>query len=241
MKKTIITILFMIILWMTISFVFHPAEYLFPSLGSVAKSFIENYKEFLENMMYTIIEVIVGFGIAVALGLFLAIITVHYTHLEQILTFAAIILKTIPIIAIAPLLVLWFGHGMGSKIAAVAITSFIPILINVLSGSKAILYKYKNIIGLYNMNKKQKTKYFILPGIRPYLMSSLKISSSLAIVGALVSELISANKGIGYLIMSNYYSMNIAGVFVCIILSSLIGIGIYCIFDNLEKKLSYVI
>ena len=66
-------------------------------------------------------------------------------------------------------------------------------------------------------------------------MSSLKISSSLAIVGALVSELISANKGIGYLIMSNYYSMNIAGVFVCIILSSLIGIGIYSIFDKLEK------
>ena len=236
MKKTIITILFMIILWMTISFVFHPAEYLFPSLESVAKSFIENYQEFLENTMYTIIEVIVGFGIAVALGLFFAIIIVHYTHLEQILTFSAIILKTIPIITIAPLLVLWFGHGMGSKIAAVAITSFIPILINVLSGAKEILYKYKNIIGLYNMNNRQKTKYFILPGIRPYLMSSLKISSSLAIVGALVSELISANKGIGYLIMSNYYSMNIAGVFVCIILSSLIGIGIYCIFDKLEKN-----
>ena len=55
MKKTIITILFMIILWMTISFVFHPAEYLFPSLESVAKSFIENYQEFLGNTMYTII------------------------------------------------------------------------------------------------------------------------------------------------------------------------------------------
>ena len=88
------------------------------------------------------------------------------------------------------------------------------------------------------MNKKQKTKYFILPGIRTYLMSSLKISSSLAIVGALVSELISANKGIGYLIMANYYSMNISGVFDCIILSSLIGIVIYCAFDKLEKKLS---
>lgn len=151
----------------------------------------------------------------------------------------------VPIVAIAVIYretpeALWFGHGMGSKIAAVVITSFIPILINVLSGAKGILYKYKNIIGLYNMNKIQKTKYFILPGIRPYLMSSLKISSSLAIVGALVSELISANKGIGYLIMSNYYSMNISGVFVCIILSSLIGIGIYCIFDKLEKKVSYV-
>ena len=94
MKKTMVTILFMIILWMMISFVFHPAEYLFPSLDSVAKAFIENYQDFLENTMYTIIEVIVGFGIAVVLGLFLAIITVHYTHLEQVLTFSAFILKT---------------------------------------------------------------------------------------------------------------------------------------------------
>lgn len=69
----------------------------------------------------------------------------------------------------------------------------------------------------------------------PYLMSALKISSSLAIVGALVSELISANKGLGYLIISNYYSMNIAAVFACIIISSIIGIVIYYIFDIMEK------
>ena len=71
----------------------------------------------------------------------------------------------------------------------------------------------------------------------PYLMSALKISSSLAIVGALVSELISANKGLGYLIISNYYSMNIAAVFACIIISSIIGIVIYYIFDIMEKNL----
>ena len=65
-------------------------------------------------------------------------------------------------------------------------------------------------------------------------MSALKISSSLAIVGALVSELISANKGLGYLIISNYYSMNIAAVFACIIISSIIGIVIYYIFDIME-------
>lgn len=239
MKKTIISIFVIILIWVMISLIFHPAEYLFPNLGSVIKDFIENYQVFIENTLYTLLEVVIGFGIATVLGLILAIITVYYTHLEQILTFIAIILKTIPIIAIAPLLVLWFGHGIGSKIAAVTITSFIPILINVLTGAKEILYKYKDIINLYNMNNRQKTKYFVMPGIQPYLISSLKISSSLAIVGALVSELISANKGLGYLIMSNYYSMNISGVFVCIILSSIMGIGIYCIFDNLEKKIQY--
>ncbi len=75
------------------------------------------------------------------MGLFLALIVIHYKHLEQTITIMAIILKTVPIIAIAPLLVLWFGHGMGSKIAAVTITCFIPVLINVLTGAKEVLLK----------------------------------------------------------------------------------------------------
>ena len=234
MRKVIISISIILIIWVMISIVFHPAEYLFPSLKNVIKEFINNYKTFFNNALYTILEVIAGFAIANIMGLFLALIVIHYKHLEQTITIMAIILKTVPIIAIAPLLVLWFGHGMGSKIAAVTITCFIPVLINVLTGAKEVLLKYNNLIDLYNLNKIQETKYFLLPGIMPYLMSALKISSSLAIVGALVSELISANKGLGYLIISNYYSMNIAAVFACIIISSIIGIVIYYIFDIME-------
>lgn len=105
-----------------------------------------------------------------------------------------------------------------------------------MSGSKNVVKKYKELISLYNINNSQKIFYFILPGVIPYLLSAFKISSSLAIVGALVSEFISANKGLGYLIISNYYSMNIAGVFVCIIISSIMGIIIYNFCDYAEKK-----
>lgn len=236
MRKIIESILIICIGWIIISYVFNPPSYLFPNIYSVGKCFQENYKVFVENALYTIIEVIIGFIIANLLGLILAIIVIHYRQLEQTVTIMAIILKTIPIIAIAPLLVLWFGHGIWSKVSAVAITCFIPILVNVLSGAKEILAKYRDVIYLYNLTKIQKTRYFIIPGIIPYLISAFKISSSLAIVGALVSEFISANKGLGYLIISNYYSMNIAGVFVCIILSSIIGISIYFLCSKIEKR-----
>lgn len=237
MRKILISLMVILFIWIIISYVFRPAEYLFPSPINVVKEFINNYSIFLKNTGYTILEVLLGFIIANILGLVLTIVVVHYKNLEQILTITAIILKTIPIIAIAPLLILWFGHGIGSKVAAVAITCFIPIVINVLSGAKLVINKYKSIISLYNLNKYRITKYFILPGITPHLMSAFKISSSLAIVGALVSEFISANKGLGYLIISNYYSMNISGVFVCIFLSSLMGITIYYLCDVLEKRL----
>lgn len=236
MNKVSISIFIILTIWIIISFVFQPAEYLFPSFSSVVEDFIENKEVFLENTYYTLIEVLIGFAIANILGLVIAIIAIYYTRIEQTLTMIAIMLKTVPIIAIAPLLVLWFGHGIWSKVAAVTITCFIPIFINLVSGAKKVIRDYKDVINLYNLTKYQKTVHFILPGVAPYLISAIKISSSLAIVGALVSEFISANKGLGYLIISNYYSMNIAGVFVCIILSSFMGITIYYLCDYLEKK-----
>lgn len=236
MRKLIISIIILIVGWIIITSIFKPAEYLFPSFFSVIDEFNNNKEVFLSNTLNTIIEVVVGFLIANIIGLILAIMAMYYPKLEQILTLIALILKTIPIIAIAPLLVLWFGHGIWSKIAAVTLSCFIPVFINIMSGAKNIVKKYNELISLYNLNNSQIIFYFILPGVIPYLLSAFKISSSLAIVGALVSEFISANKGLGYLIISNYYSMNIAGVFVCIIISSIIGIFIYNICGYMEKK-----
>ena len=239
MKKNLIGILTIIILWLLITFIFNPPSYLFPSLINTVTDFISNYQLYIHHTFITVIEIVLGFIVALFIGLSLSLVALYYQKTETIFTFISIILKTIPIIAIAPLLVLWFGNGLGSKVAAVAITSFIPIFVNTLSGAKTILNRYKNIIGIYSLNKLEINKIILLHGISEYIITSLKITSSLAVVGALVSEFISANKGLGYLIISNYYSMNIAGVFVCIMISGLLGILIYSGCDYLERRYSY--
>lgn len=236
MRKIIISLLIIISVWILISFTLNPQKYIFPSFFSVVEEFINNSKTYLENYYYTIFEILLGFIIANIIGLLLAFISLSNKLLEQFAVTMSIIIKTIPIIAIAPLLILWFGHGFGSKIAAVVISSFIPILINTLTNSKETLIKYKNIIDLYSIKKISVIRKFIIPSILNNIFAASKISISLAIVAALVSEFISANKGLGFLIVSNYYSMNIAGVFVCIILSSFFGIIMYYVFMILEKK-----
>ena len=239
MKKNLIGLLTIIILWLLITFIFNSPSYLFPSLINTVTDFISNYQLYIHHTFITVIEIVLGFIVALFIGLSLSLVALYYQKTETIFTFISIILKTIPIIAIAPLLVLWFGNGLGSKVAAVAITSFIPIFVNTLSGAKTILNRYKNIIGIYSLNKLEINKIILLHGISEYIITSLKITSSLAVVGALVSEFISANKGLGYLIISNYYSMNIAGVFVCIMISGLLGILIYSGCDYLERRYSY--
>ena len=239
MRRTIIQVLIIIFLWQIVSGLFNPPEYLFPSLDKVFKNFIELYDVYLINTLYTLFEIIVGFIIANILGLIIAIIVVYYPIFEDTITTLAMILKTIPIIAIAPLLVLWFGHGSGSKIAAVIITCFIPVLINVISDAKIKRKEYRSLSNLYDITNFQEIIFIVLPSILPSLISSFKISSTLAIVGALVSEFVSANKGLGYLIISNYHSMNIAGVFVCIVLSSIMGLLIYNICNCFERKVVF--
>lgn len=234
--KGLLAVCVVIALWFFISYVLKPPQYLFPTPVGVVTVFLSQPNIYLEHSFYTILEVIIGFVIANIIGLFVAIFAVFFPRSEKPLTSLAVTLKTIPIIAIAPLLILWFGPGIWSKVAAVITTCFMPILINVLSGAKTVDRRMKDLITLYKPNKTQKLRLIILPSLKPYMVSAFKISSSLAVVGALVSEFISANKGLGYLIISNYYSMNIAGVFVCIIIASLFGIGLYYFFDYIEKR-----
>ena len=161
MKKNLIGLLTIIILWLLITFIFNPPSYLFPSLINTVTDFISNYQLYIHHTCITVIEIVLGFIVALFIGLSLSLVALYYQKTETIFTFISIILKTIPIIAIAPLLVLWFGNGLGSKVAAVAITSFIPIFVNTLSGAKTILNRYKNIIGIYSLNKLEinKMKY----------------------------------------------------------------------------------
>ncbi|MFA7676084.1 MAG: ABC transporter permease subunit, partial [Candidatus Shapirobacteria bacterium] len=90
---------------------------------------------------------------------------------------------------------------------------------------------------IYSASNYQKIKFLLIPSISPYIFSALKVFSSLAIIGALVGEFITANKGIGFLIISNYYSLNIASVFANLIVISFMGIGLYNLIDFFEKKI----
>jgi NitT/TauT family transport system permease protein len=234
--KIIFAIGCVLMVWGFISYICKPPQYLFPTPDSVLTIVVDQPEKYIEHSLYTLSEVIIGFLIANIIGLVVAVVSMFFPKSEKPLTSVAVALKTIPIIAIAPLLILWFGPDIWSKVAAVVATCFLPILVNILSGAKAVDHRTKDLVSLYRPSKIQELKYFIIPGLTPYLLSAFKISSSLAVAGALISEFISANKGLGYLIISNYYSMNIAGVFACIIIASLFGLVLYYLFDYIEKR-----
>lgn len=234
---TIIVILLILIFWHAIVAVFNISTYVFPSPLKVLESLAKHWQVILSNAKVTFIEAFLGFLIANLISVLIALAVSFYRKTENIVMPFAIFLKTIPIIAMAPLLVIWFGPGVPSKVVAAMLVCFFPALVNVLRGVKSLDRKLLELFKIYSVTKIQLIRMLILPSIAPYLFSALKVSSSLAVVGALVGEFIGSNQGLGFLIMSNYYNMNIPLVFATISVSSIIGISFYYAIHFFEKKM----
>lgn len=235
----IITILTLFLFWHLIVTIFNVSEYIFPGPLVVLNSWIENNGVILPNAAITLGEAIFGFLIANLVSVIIALFVCFRRELENTIMPVAIAIKTMPVIALVPLLTIWLGPGFSSKIAAAALICFFPALVNILEGVKVLDKKMVWIFKIYAASKFQLITKLIFPSILPYLFAALKISSSLAVIGALVSEFIGSNKGLGFIIISNYYNMNTSIIFAAIITSNIIGISFYYLLHFLEKKIAF--
>lgn len=227
----------LLICWQITVWLANTPEYILPSPLRVFEVMTVNIRLIMANALITFTEALVGFLIANFISVLIAIFIALNPKFEDIIMPLAIVIKTIPVIALTPLLIIWFGSGPTSKIVMAILICFFPALVNVLRGIKSLDRNLLALFKIYNVNRSQLVKMLILPGIRPYLFAALKVSSSLAVIGALVGEFIGSNKGLGFLIISNYYNMNTAFVFASIIVSASMGIIFYYTINLFEKKL----
>lgn len=235
--QAIVGVVTFTILWQYLVIFFQVPEYIFPSPTEVINAYTQYPQLFLESLLITALEAVIGFMLANLLSISVSIIMFYIKKTESVIMPIAVILKTIPIIAITPLLVLWLGSGLMSRIATAALICFFPTLVNLLRGTKSINSDLLDLFKIYNSSWLSTLRLLVIPATLPYLFSSLKISSSLAVVGALVGEFIGANKGLGFVIIVNYYNSNTAVVFAAIILSSVLGIVLYYLLHYLENRI----
>jgi len=242
MNKIIIKIIVIVAIiasWQIIVTILDTPTYIFPAPVKVFDALIKYRQIIYISAVITITEAFLGFLIANLVSVIIALLISFYKNLENVIIPVAIVIKTMPVIAIAPLLVIWFGSGISSKVVAAILVCFFPALVNVLRGVKSLNIELYWLFKVYSANRLQLIKKLIFPSILPYLFAALKTSSSLAVVGALVGEFIGSNKGLGFLIMSNYYNMNIPLVFAAIAISSIFGISFYYVIHFFEKKMIF--
>lgn len=225
-----------LVVWEILVLLLNVPEYLLPRPTKIISEIITNFGSLLGHTGITMFEAIVGYIIANIIGFIVAVIFVHSKTIEKGFYPYAIALKTTPIIAMAPLLVLWFGTGIASKIVAAAVICFFPILVNTVKGLRSISDDALDLFKSYSASKWQIFTKLRLPNSLPYIFSALKISTGLAVVGAIVGEFVGASKGIGYVILVSSYHLETTRMFAAIIMSALAGILFFGLISILERK-----
>ncbi len=165
----------------------------------------------------------VGTGGAVVLGYLIA----RSTVLAQILTPYVVALQAVPVIAIAPLLVIWFGSGLTSKVVICALIVFFPMLVNTIVGVRSVPPDLRDLMRALEASRWQTLRHLEIPAALPVLMGGLKVSATLAVIGAVVGEFVSARAGLGFLVNSSRGVFDTPLMIVAVLALSALALALY--------------
>jgi NitT/TauT family transport system permease protein len=198
-------------------------EYLFPAPSDIWRTIQTDTLEFLIATQTTLYEVLIGLSLSVAVGISVAIILGSSRIIELAFYPYAVFFQTVPLISIAPILVIWFGYGEPTVIAASFIVSVFPIIINTLAGIRSTDPALKDIFKLYGANRWQTLFMLRVPHAVPQIITGIRISAGLALIGAIVGEFIGGG-GLGGLIDAARTQQRLDKVFAAVLISSFAGI-----------------
>jgi NitT/TauT family transport system permease protein len=192
----IVLFLLVILLWHLMVQVLEIPRYILPKPALVVERIWIDRWMLLENLRTTMLSAVIGFVIGVTVALALGTLFIYSKTVERALTPWAIIIKTIPALAIAPLLTIWLGFGLAPKIAIAAIASFFPILVNFQRGLASIKRKIAELLALLDASTTQGLVKVRLFAALPFTFAALKISSGMAVLAAIVAEFTGANRAL---------------------------------------------
>lgn len=225
-----------LILWQTICSVGLVDEFLLPSPVQVVKAFVEEFPLLMEHSFVTLAEALFGLILGILLGFFVAVFMDQFEPLYKACYPLMILSQTIPTVAIAPLLVLWFGYEMAPKVILIVITTFFPIAVGLLNGFKSADRDSINLLRAMGAGRWQIFKIVKLPGALSQFFAGLRISASYAVVGAVISEWLGGFSGLGVYMTRVKKAFAFDKMFAVILLISLISLLLMKGVDLLQKK-----
>jgi NitT/TauT family transport system permease protein len=188
------------------------------------------------NTVITLTEVLLGLLIGTASAVVLGYAIAKSRLFERLIAPYLVATQAIPIVAIAPLLVIWFGPGMFSKVLICALIVFFPVLVNTVVGVRAVPRPLHDLMGSLYASPAQTLRYLELPAALPILLGGLRIGATLSVIGAVVGELVGADRGLGFLVNVARGQYDTALVFVAVFTLIVLALALYGAVTLLERK-----
>ena len=224
-----------LLVWQSVVWVFRPAPFLLPGIDRVAQRLVQFGANWPRHIISTVESILLGFAVAVIFGVAGAVVIVYSDTLRRALTPLLVTLQIVPKIAFAPLILVWFGVGLASKVTIAFLIAFFPVLINTAVG---LVQVEPDLLDLARSIKAPPAWVFFrirFPNSLPYFFAGLRVASTLAVIGAVIGEFVGSDVGLGYLIVMANNQLDTSLGLASIFLVSVIGLALYGAILGLER------
>lgn len=226
----------LLLIWQIICITELVPPYMLPSPVDVVRAFINELPLLWKHSLITLQEAFIGLALGVAIGFLMAMLMDTFNILYKTLYPLLVITQTIPSVAIAPLLVLWFGYEMPPKIILIVLSTFFPVTVGILDGFRGADKDTVNLLRSMGANKLQIFRHIKFPSALPQLFSGLRIATAYSIVGAVISEWLGGFGGLGVYMTRVKKAFAFDKMFAVIFLISAISLGLMALLGFVEKK-----
>lgn len=222
----LITLVLVIAVWQFAVVTFHVPNYILPKPGEVWAALVQGFADgsLWPNIAYTVLETVVGYAIGCLLAIFFGALLAESATFERYVYPLLVALQAVPKVALAPLVLVWFGFGFTSKLVLVVLICFFPLFINTLVGIGRTDTELIDACRAFSASRLYIFFHLKLPSAAGDIFAGLQSGVSLALIGAVVAEFVSSQQGLGYLVQSSANSLNVSAMFAGVVLLAAIGI-----------------
>ena len=225
--------------WDLIADALNIKPFLIPAPSDVGESLWNDRELLAEDAWVTAQEVILGFAIALALGFAFAIVLHLSDTLRRAFYPILVASQTVPVIAIAPILIVWLGFGIGPKLAIIALVCFFPITVNTLDGLRSVDPDLPRMMRTLDAGRGQILRRVEVPSALPYLFSGAKIAAAISVIGAVFGEWAGADEGLGHLILIAQGQLQTARVFAAVVVLSTLALILFGTLALVERRFGW--
>jgi len=208
---------------------------LLPSPWEVAGSVVDNAALFARNAVVTLQEILLGFVLGAAAGVALAVLLTYSRLAERAVYPWLVASQMVPIVAVAPILVVWFGFTIVPKVVVVALVCFFPVVVNTTDGLKSVDPEMVRLMRTLGMSRLRIMRSVRVPSALPYVFSGLKVAMALSVIGAVFGEWVGSSEGLGYLMLALNNQLATTELFGAVLVLSLMGISLFFLVGLVER------
>src|SRR5437763_10285798 len=235
LARPLILIVAIFVLWDLVIRIFKIPPYLIPAPWDVARMLVAEWPRLWRESLFTGYATLGGFGLSILCGIPVAMLIAYSRTVESYVYPLLVFSQSVPKIAIAPLFVVWFGFGIFPKVISAFLLGFFPVVVATVMGFKSIETDMIDLARSMRASRWQMFLKFSLPQALPSIFSGLKISATLAVVGAVVGEFVGSNSGIGYVLQIANGNFDLPLMFAALFVLSMMGVLLFAAVELAEK------